>query len=103
VRERVGTLDRKDFSTLLDLLLEPSPAMHVRIVLREYRRRGWPFEQAWAQALRTLPRSAPGIKEWRRTLHRSKERWRECYEEGAWSLSTTTSPSPLTTTTRVPS
>jgi hypothetical protein len=78
-----GRLDRDGLATLIDLLMAPSPAAHVGIVLREYRRRGWEFEPAWAQALRTLPRSAPEIEEWRDQLHGTKETWRESYYERA--------------------
>jgi hypothetical protein len=65
---------------ILDLLLDPTPASHVRIVLREYRTRGAGFEFAWAQALRSLPRNNPEVEEWRDTLHGHKEHWRDCYE-----------------------
>jgi len=78
--ERTGPLGRESLASLIELLMAPSPAAHVGIVLREYRRLGWGFEQAWAQALRTLPRSAPEIENWRRALHDSKGSWRDCYE-----------------------
>lgn len=79
--ERTGPLDREGVITLVDLMMSPSPASHVGIVLREYRKRAWDFEQAWAQALRTLPRSLPDIDEWRDTLHGQKETWRASYEQ----------------------
>lgn len=79
--ERHGPLDHDGTVALIDLLMSPSPASHVGIVLREYRKLAWEFEQAWAQALRTLPRSLPDIAEWRRVLHGQKETWRDAYEQ----------------------
>ena len=79
-RERTGPLDAEGLVVLIDLMCSPSPASHVEIVLREYRKREWEFEQAWAQAMRTLPRSLPDIDEWRATLHSQKETWRGAYE-----------------------
>ena len=78
--ERSGTLGREGLVTLIDLLMSPSPAAHVGIILREYRKRDWDFEQAWAQALRTLPRSLPEIDDWREQLHDTKGSWRDAYE-----------------------
>lgn len=77
--ERSGSLDADGLEALLGLLLDPSPATQVRIVLREYRRLGWGFEQAWAQAMRTLPRKTPDAAEWRALFHRQKPIWADSY------------------------
>ena len=76
LRERSGPLDHDGVVTLIDLLMSPSPARHVGIVLREYRKRDWDFEQAWAQAMRTLPRSMPDIDDCARRSTRRKS-WRD--------------------------
>lgn len=65
---------------LLDILDEPSPASDVRELLDLYRKRGYPFEQAWSRALRTLPQKVVGIEEWHVLLHRTKPAWRDAYE-----------------------
>ena len=49
-------------------------------MLKVYRDRGYEFEVAWAQALRSLPRNLEGVKWWRAQFHRDKERWRAAYE-----------------------
>lgn len=67
--------------SLLERVDEPSPATDVRAVLRLYRDRGYTFERAWSRALRTLPRSAAGIEEWRSLLHRTKPVWKAAYEQ----------------------
>lgn len=76
---RRGRLDGPGVGILLDLLMDPTPATHVRIVLREYRTRGAGFEFAWAQALRSLPRNNPEVEQWRALLHGQKAHWRESY------------------------
>jgi hypothetical protein len=53
--------------------------MHVRVVLQGYRQRGYGFEQAWAQAMRTLPKTLPDLREWRDHFHAQKEMWRKAY------------------------
>jgi len=76
--QKRGGLGGPGLADLLDLLTEPSPAQHVRLVLKVYRDRGYAFEYAWAQALRSLPRSA-AMAWWRQHLHSEKERWRAAY------------------------
>ena len=79
--EERGALGADEARDLLELLTEPSPAMYVRMVLCLYRRRGWIFERAWAQALRSLPRKdVPDIDAWRSRLHRDKDLWRMAYD-----------------------
>ena len=78
--QRTGTLTGPGLGDLLDLLMEPTPATYVRQVLCLYRQRGWEFEQAWAQAMRTLPRYLPEIGWWRENFHAQKERWRAAYD-----------------------
>ena len=80
---RSGTLDAQGVADLIDLLMEPTPATYVRQVLCLYRDRGWDFEQAWAQAMRTLPRHLPDMPEWRANFHAQKQRWRVAYETPA--------------------
>jgi hypothetical protein len=78
--EKRGSLGGDEVRDLIELLAEPSPAMYVRMVLRLYRDRDWPFERAWAQALRSLPRKGvEDMDEWRAQLHRDKELWRMAY------------------------
>lgn len=74
-----GPLDGPGVSTLLDLLLEPTPATHVRLVLKIHRDRGYGFEYAWAQAMRTLPRTLPERDWWRGHFHDTKWRWKEAF------------------------
>lgn len=78
-RQRTGTLSEDDLAMLLDLLLEASPAMVVRIVLREHARRGTAFEQAWLNAMQSIPRSGDEAALWRQQLHRHKPEWRAAY------------------------
>ena len=66
---------------LIDILTEPSPATFVGTVLKLYRQRGYDFEVAWSQAMRSLPRSLDGVQWWRAQFHRDKERWRAAYLE----------------------
>jgi len=77
---RRGPLDGPGVAALLDILTEPSPASFVGTVLRVHRDRGYEFEVAWCQALRSLPRSLEGVDWWRAQLHRDKPRWRAAYE-----------------------
>jgi hypothetical protein len=44
------------------------PHQHIRIVLSEARRRGYPFAEAWTVAMRSLPRNHPEIEVWRDAL-----------------------------------
>jgi hypothetical protein len=66
----------------LELVDEPSPATDVREQLAVYRARGFPFEEAWSRALRSLPLSVSGMDEWRAQLHQTKSAWRAAYEAG---------------------
>lgn len=78
-----GSLDGPGVSNLLDLLLEPTPATHVRLVLKIHRDRGYGFEYAWAQAMRTLPRTLPERDWWRGHFHDTKWRWKEAFSAPA--------------------
>ncbi|MEX2195908.1 MAG: hypothetical protein WD844_11535 [Thermoleophilaceae bacterium] len=75
-------MDRGGFGgpSLLELVDTPSPASDVRAMLRLYRDRGHPFEDAWSRTLRSLPQAMPGIEEWRSLLHRTKQVWKAAYE-----------------------
>lgn len=50
---------------LLAFLAKPSLATYVRAVLQQCEERGWPFEQAWAHTMRTVPRGHPELDSWR--------------------------------------
>lgn len=78
--QRKGFLDGPGVATLIDILMEPSPAQHVGLVLKVYRDRGYAFEYAWAQAMRSLPREVAGMDWWRAHFHREKARWKLAYE-----------------------
>lgn len=60
--------------------MEPSPATYVGLALKLYRERGWEFEAAWAQVLRSLPRTLPDLPAWRASLKDAKPAWRAAYE-----------------------
>ncbi|MEX2194302.1 MAG: hypothetical protein WD844_03375 [Thermoleophilaceae bacterium] len=79
VEERIEPRPRH-VAEFLDILDEPSPASDVREMLKLYRTRGYPFEQAWSRALRTLPQRVVGIDEWHFQLRRTKPAWRAAYE-----------------------
>jgi hypothetical protein len=85
---RKGSLDGPGAAALIDLLTTPSPASHVRLVLKVYRDHHpklgpdvyrTRFEEAWAMAMRMLPRGLPGVDEWRATLHDHKDDFRRAY------------------------
>jgi len=80
MNQKRGVLDGPGVAQLIDLLTEPTPASHVRLVLKVHRDRGYGFEHAWAQAMRSLPRDMQGIDWWRAEFHRDKKRWRAAYE-----------------------
>jgi hypothetical protein len=87
---RKGGLDGPGVAALLDILTEPSPATFVKTVLKVYRDRDLPFEAAWAQAMRSLPRTLEGVEWWRAHFHHEKARWRAAYrrEDPAGSTKT---------------
>lgn len=64
-----------------------TPAQHVRFVLSEHREMGTPFDRAWVQALRSLPKVPEGQrtehKEWKRALRWAKPWFRAAYEKTA--------------------
>lgn len=74
-----GGLDAHSLAGLIELLMDPSPARHIRIVLGLYRDRDYAFEHAWAQALRSLPRTMPEVDEWREHLRDTKAHWKGAY------------------------
>lgn len=93
--ERRGGLDRRGIETLLDVLMEPSPASYVGLALKLYRERGWEFEAAWAQVMRSLPRTLPDLQAWRASLRAAKDSWRAAYEAGSGRGSGTKPPATL--------
>lgn len=76
----MGRLDGPGLHELIELVCSPSPAMHVRIVLKGYRDRGYGFEFAWAQAMRTLPKTLPELQDWKHHFRAQKPMWRRAYE-----------------------
>lgn len=56
-----------------------SPVVRVGIVLVWHGRRGTSFTQAWASAMRSLPRDDDAA-EWRTILKSQREQWRDSYE-----------------------
>lgn len=65
---------------LVDVIADPSPATDVREMLQLFRERGYPFEQAWSRAIRSLPQRGQEINEWHFQLRRTKSAWRAAYE-----------------------
>lgn len=57
-----------------------TPAEHTRIVLAEFRSIGTPFTQAWASAMRSLPRRQPEYREWKDVLAWARPAFRAYYE-----------------------
>jgi hypothetical protein len=78
--QRRGKLDGPGVHALIEAVSAPSPATHVRLVLKIYRERGYGFEYAWAQAMRTLPHSLPERAEWKGHLRAQKPLWRNAYD-----------------------
>lgn len=56
-----------------------SPAVRVGIVLVWHGRRGTPFTQAWASAMRSLPRD-DDASEWRGIFKSQRKQWQDSYE-----------------------
>lgn len=56
-----------------------SPVVRVGIVLAWHGRHRTPFTQAWASAMRSLPRDDDAA-EWRRILKSQREQWHDSYE-----------------------
>jgi hypothetical protein len=59
-------------------------AMHVRIVLTEYNRRGYSFDEAWMLSMRSLPKGKNQIEkaalaEWKEVLRWAKPHFAECF------------------------
>jgi hypothetical protein len=80
VPELRGGLDHDGVQQLLALVASDSPAGHVRVVLAYHRRHGRPFSEAWASALRSIPRKDPSVADWRVALRWSREHYRVAYE-----------------------
>src|SRR4051812_17845639 len=65
--------------------MEASPAVHLGIVLRECRIRGYEFDKAWETAMRSLPRGRTPdqrfyLTEWKDALRWAKTSFRQAYE-----------------------
>lgn len=56
-----------------------NPAEHTRTVLAEYKVLGVPFTQAWASAMRTLPRKADDYQAWKVVLRWSRPAYEAAY------------------------
>jgi hypothetical protein len=81
--ERHGGLGREAAQVLVDLVAAESPAAHVRVVLAHHRRCGRPFNEAWASALRSIPRNDEQLPEYRAALRATKNVWRRAYEQSS--------------------
>jgi hypothetical protein len=65
--------------------MDTSPAVHLGIVLRECRIRGYEFDKAWETAMRSLPRGRTPdqrfyLTEWKDALRWAKTSFRQAYE-----------------------
>jgi hypothetical protein len=67
-------------AVLLALVAADSPAAHVRVVLAYHRAAGRPFAEAWASALRSIPRKQDDLASYREALRWSRDEWRLAYE-----------------------
>jgi hypothetical protein len=65
--------------------MQSTPAVHLGIVLRECRIRGYEFDKAWETAMRSLPRGRTPeqrfyLTEWKDALRWAKSNFRQAYE-----------------------
>jgi hypothetical protein len=58
-----------------------TPAQHTRIVLAEFKGIGVPFNTAWANAMRMLPRKAPDYREWKVVLSWARPAFQAYYDD----------------------
>lgn len=66
------------------MLVALIPPEQMRLVLSEYKALGVPFNVAWASALRSLPRSHPEMKAWKKELTWARPAFQAAYCGGGF-------------------